>query len=446
MVEDVRCFEGEQCAILRPVTLLVGENSTGKTSFLGCFRAVGELFRGPRYLFDSPRIDFNQEPFLMGSFRDIVRSRRGRDGRINEFRLGVVANPPRRLGIAPYPIHFSFCERGSEPSIASYRMQFTQDLHLEVKRKSDSCTQVSTPSCTVDLDVPFNLPPALLFRLSHYATDRRRPSSGLEGVEAVSELLSELRRLGRASETDASSDYWDFAGELVPSLPDLTSIAPLRSKPKRTYDPVRESASPDGEHVPMLMMRLDRTEKGQWDSLHDHLVDFGGQSGLFSDIKVKRHGKQMSDPFQIQVKVRSGSHANLMDVGDGVSQSLPILVDLMGDSKRPQTFLLQQPEVHLHPRGQAELASLFIQSCKERRNRFLIETHSDHVVDRVRISVRRGDLKHEDVSVLYFEPNRNSVRIRNLSLDKQGNLRDAPAGYRDFFLRETDRLLGFRDE
>jgi len=151
MVEDVRCFEGEQRAILRPVTLLVGETSTGKTSFLGCFRAVVELFRGARYLFDSPRIDFNQDPFLMGSFRDIVRSRRGRDGRINEFRLGVVANPPRRLGIAPYPIHFSFCERGSEPSIASYRMQFTQDLHLEVKRKSDSCTQISTPSCTVDL-------------------------------------------------------------------------------------------------------------------------------------------------------------------------------------------------------------------------------------------------------------------------------------------------------
>ena len=194
----------------------------------------------------------------------------------------------------------------------------------------------------------------------------------------------------------------------------------------------------------MLLMRLDRTKKGQWDSLHDQLVEFGTQSGLFSDIKVKHHGRQMSDPFQLQVKVRSGSHANIMDVGYGVSQSLPILVDLMNASK--QTFLLQQPEVHLHPRGQAELASLFVQSWKAQKNRFLIETHSDHVVDRVRISVRRGDLKPEDVSVLYFEPKRNSVQIHSLSLDKQGNLLDAPPGYRDFFLRETDRLLGFCDD
>ena len=194
----------------------------------------------------------------------------------------------------------------------------------------------------------------------------------------------------------------------------------------------------------MLLMRLDRKEKSQWNSLHDHLVAFGAQSGLFSDIKVKRHGKQMSDPFQLQVKVRSGSHANIMDVGYGVSQSLPILVDLM--NARRQTFLLQQPEIHLHPRGQAELASLFIQSWKRRKHRFLIETHSDHVVDRVRIAVRLGELKADDVSILYFEPKRNSVQIHNLSLDKQGNLLNAPPGYRDFFLRETDRLLGFRDD
>ena len=113
----------------------------------------------------------------------------------------------------------------------------------------------------------------------------------------------------------------------------MIPVAPLRSKPKRTYDPVREVMSPEGEHVPMLMMRLDHGEKRHWASLHDELVRFGRDSGLFMDIKVKRHGRQMSDPFQLQVKVRSGSHANLMDVGYGVSQSLPILVEAM-DAKQ----------------------------------------------------------------------------------------------------------------
>ena len=78
----------------------------------------------------------------------------------------------------------------------------------------------------------------------------------------------------------------------------------------------------------------------------------------------------MSDPFQLQVKVRTGPHANIMDVGYGISQSLPILVDLMHEEQ--SVFLLQQPEVHLHPRGQAQLASLFIESCKKRGNRFLV--------------------------------------------------------------------------
>ena len=263
-------------------------------------------------------------------------------------------------------------------------------------------------------------------------------------LKPVVEALSRLREGGGLPH-----------GLSLPHLSDLTPVAPLRSKPKRTYDPVRETASPEGEHIPMLMMRLDRTSKEHWDSLHDDLVEFGRGSGLFSDIKVKRHGKQMSDPFQLQVKVRSGPHANIMDVGYGISQSLPILVDLMAVdpyARLPRqvkpgagTFLLQQPEVHLHPRGQAQLASLFIQAFKKRHNRFLIETHSDHIVDRVCISVRQGKLKPDDVPILYFEPNGNAVSIHNISVDAEGNLCGAPPGYREFFLRETDRLLGFAD-
>ena len=232
----------------------------------------------------------------------------------------------------------------------------------------------------------------------------------------------------------------------LPHLADLIPVAPLRSKPKRTYDPVRETASAEGKHIPMLMMRLDRTNKKDWDSLHDDLVEFGRNAGLFSDVKVKRHGKQMSDPFQLQVKVRSGPHANIMDVGYGISQSLPILVDIMAARPREgRTFLLQQPEVHLHPRGQAQLASLFIGAFKKQGNRFLIETHSDYIVDRVRIAVRQGALKPDDVAILYFEPKGNAVSIHSMSLDADGNLHGAPAGYREFFLRETDRLLGFAD-
>ena len=164
---------------------------------------------------------------------------------------------------------------------------------------------------------------------------------------------------------------------------------------------------------------------------------------MFSDINVRRLGKQMSDPFQLQVKARSQTPANIMDVGYGVSQSLPILVDI--HSHRDSLFLLQQPEVHLHPRAQAELATVFAESVRKNGNSFMIETHSDHIVDRMRILVRQGKIPAEDVSILYFEPVRNAVQIHNIEVDGDGNLENAPSGYRDFFLRESDRLLGFED-
>ncbi len=228
------------------------------------------------------------------------------------------------------------------------------------------------------------------------------------------------------------------------SFPPLIPVAPLRSKPKRTYDPIREITSPEGEHVPMLLMRLERTDKSGWDTLHDDLVSFGRTSGLFTDIALKRpQGRQMSDPFQLQFKVRSGSRANVMDVGYGVSQSLPILVDV--NRAKESTFLMQQPEVHLHPRAQAELSGLLLNSFKKNGNRFLIETHSDYIIDRVRILTRKKILSPEDVSILYFAPKGSEVEVHNINLDDNGNLQDVPPGYREFFIRESDMLLGFRD-
>ena len=432
ILRDVRCFQGEQRGGLRPVTLLVGENSTGKTTFLGCYGVLHRVFSRP-YFGHEP--DFNEEPFPMGSFRDVVRSRRGPGGRIDEFRLGLEVESARG-GMPPYSLLVTFREKGSQPVVSSLRFDFRADSFLELQPTPGGGTAFRIPSRTVEAPVPFD---EAMFEVGFLTElDRENLPDALSGLQPVADYL---RGLFRRPEATAGRRH------AIPSwllrLPELVPVAPLRSKPRRTYDPVRETASPEGEHVPMRMMRLSRTEKGGWTSLHDGLVAFGRGSGLFSDIKVKSHGRQMSDPFQLQVKVRSGPHANIMDVGYGVNQSLPILVDVMAATGR--TFLLQQPEVHLHPRGQAELASLFVEAAGKRGNRFLIETHSDYIIDRVRISVRKRILKPDDVSILYFEPAGAAVTIRALTLDAEGNLRNAPAGYRDFFLKETDRLLGFAD-
>ena len=446
-LQDVRCFEGEQRGRLRPITLLVGENSTGKTTFLGCYRVLSSILPEYGVMEDSP--DFNMEPFAMGSFRDIVRSRRGRSGRIDEFKLGFEFGAQQDSSVSR--LTTTFREEGSQPIISSLHFRFASGSFLKLRRGDDSGTVLEVPGRTLATHLPFDSALGLLI----LAEDSERSSDQLlSGSSELRTIVKTIRDAGAESSRRHGDSRRQPSTFALPRLPKLVPVAPLRSKPKRTYDPVRETASPEGEHIPMLMMRLDHTDKPHWKTLHDGLVEFGRSSGLFSDIKVKRHGKQMSDPFQLQVKVRSGHNANIMDVGYGVSQSLPILVDIMAANGRSRvaqrrtsdsTFLLQQPEVHLHPRGQAELTSLFVEAFKKRGNRFLIETHSDYIIDRVRILVRQGQLKPDDVAILYFEPKGNAVKIHNMGLDEAGNLEDAPAGYREFFLKETDKLLGFAD-
>ncbi len=425
LVRDVRCFHGEQRGALRPLTLLVGENSTGKTTFLACCALMHRLASNALAV-----ADFNQEPFLLGAFRDIVRSRRGPAGRIDEFGLGLRIAPPDGDAVT---FSVTFQERGSEPFVASCRFDRGERDFVEATRIAAGCVRFVAPEATFEVDVP---PSEGLLRWVFFLSGHETARSVRGGAGGRwRDIAKRLHRMRTKSFESMFAFY---------QLPSATALAPLRSKPRRTYDPVRETASSEGAHTPMLLMRLHRTDKPHWTPLHRDLVEFGAQSGLFSDIKVKTHGGQMSDPFQLQVKAGGSAAANIMDVGYGVSQSLPILVDVM--EKKRELFLLQQPEVHLHPRGQAALASLFVESARKRGNRFVIETHSDFIIDRVRIAVGKGLLRPSDVSILYFEPTaRKGVRIHDMTLGPAGDLQGAPKGYREFFLEETDRLFGVAD-
>ena len=186
--------------------------------------------------------------------------------------------------------------------------------------------------------------------------------------------------------------------------------------------------------------------KKTWTSLKNSLEHFGQSAGLFDEISIKALGKKGSEPFQVQIRKFSGNlkgpPRNLIDTGYGVSQVLPVITELLRDDAPPM-FLLQQPEVHLHPSAQAALGSLFCKVASPTRQ-LVVETHSDHLLDRVRMDVRDGKapLKPDDVSILFFERGALDVHIHSLRLDKNGNVGDAPESYRKFFMEETTRSLG----
>lgn len=228
--------------------------------------------------------------------------------------------------------------------------------------------------------------------------------------------------------------------------------APIRSHPLRTYNPSLLEYDAGGDYVPSYLANLYRRNADEWQLLKGQLEEFGNVSQLFDEIQVRSFGKSDGDPFQIQVRKHSGPKSrprkgpwrNLIDVGYGVSQALPVLTELLRPDG-PTMFLLQQPEVDLHPQAQAALGTLFCQTASAGRQ-LIIETHSDYIIDRVRMDVRDGTtgLKPEDVSILYFEPGDVAVKIHSIRIDKAGNVLDAPKSYGNFFMDEVSRSIGLR--
>jgi predicted ATPase len=100
--------------------------------------------------------------------------------------------------------------------------------------------------------------------------------------------------------------------------------------------------------------------------------------------------------------------------------------------------------VHLHPKAQAQIGSLLGFLAIKQKKQFLVETHSDYLVDRVRMDIREGKhgLKPKDVCILYFERKGAKVVVHPMELDECGNLFGAPSGYRRFFLEEEKRFIG----
>lgn len=150
--------------------------------------------------------------------------------------------------------------------------------------------------------------------------------------------------------------------------------------------------------------------------------------------EIASGGDRISDLVLIDKRTKTAvSHR---DVGIGISQVIPILVSCYGLSDA--LVAIEQPEIHLHPRLQAELGSVFAESIKPPyNNRFILETHSEHLMLRLQKLIREGQLKPEDVSVIYVDSNSEGSQCLELRLDEEGDFIDEwPDGFFEDDFRE----------
>lgn len=272
---------------------------------------------------------------------------------------------------------------------------------------------------------------------------------GLDGFIPVGlrqnqrETLPELetfRRYGpsRLRMRDLTLDVGGFAvdcGRLLDdALANLYPMGPFRRGPQRWY--IYTGSNPrdvgySGDLLPDLLYR--RPE------LVDETNNWLAKLEIGYQIKVQTVGTRSQDLFEVRlVDKRRGREVDvaLSDVGFGVSQVLPFIVQSLASER--QTITIEQPEVHIHPRLQADIGDLLAATIQPPRlHRFIIETHSEHLVLRMQRLVREGKLKPEDVSIIYVTRGINGSSSQRLRLDKSGDfVDDWPGGFFPERLRE----------
>jgi energy-coupling factor transporter ATP-binding protein EcfA2 len=425
ILENVRSLSGHHIIPIKPLTLLIGENSSGKSTFLATLSVVCNTPQYPVW----PR--FNDPPYNLGGYDTIATYKSDSDGQAGYFAIG------HRV------------KRGAD-------RDYTEVLAKYINNRGDaelSDFSIKSPDGSFRLYLKEKDIDYYTARLSPTGKGKptefrvRRGSGNYRKTDFLSFIISNILDIQMRVIAGRRKERRDFdLISLIKTLAHITladslSIAPIRTKPSRTYDQASDDYSPEGSHIPYLLARIlsEDANSDQKRGLKNALEQFGKESGLFEKIEVKQLGDYLGDPFQILV-TPSGISVNLQDVGYGVSQALPVIVQsVLVDA--PDLMLLQQPEVHLHPKAQAALGSFFTRLISKSNKQFVIETHSDFIVDRIRQEVASGAIDFNSVGILFFDKQDFETKVHVISLDKLGNILNAPPSYREFFLREELNLL-----
>ena len=455
---NFRAFAATGPLEIRPLTFLVGENSAGKTSFLAALNYIWQI-RVHR-----PLPSFNESPFDLGTFEEIVHRVPGStppDCFMLEIEDDVTVRPRRYLpsrfrsrdreieeSSGKAKLNLIFQDKIYNPSLRSFNFSYNNyelninliDKNMILKYNNDIILDSSKESSYFD-DTFFEF----------YDTFFEEFEIFLD-ISYIIHMMPRLEALERSQKADknpktdgiirALAITSTALDQLIETSPrKILASAPARSNPIRVYMLTDQSRSPEGEHTPQILFKISQSDKNKWKNIKKKLEKFGRDSEMFSRINVNKYQKSGSSPFHINV-TRKKIKSNIVDVGYGVSQALPILTDLILNSNK-SGFLFQQPEVHLHPQAQAALGGFFVDYLKDNTDSTIVaETHSDYMIDRVRICVQKDQIDPKNVLILYFDPKETETKIHSITIDGQGNLLNIPEGYRNFFVKEQMDLLG----
>ncbi len=365
--ENYKAFAEKQTIQLKPITILIGKNSSGKSSIAKLFTLLENSLSGE---IEEPLLVKNNGVELGAEFRDLV------------------------FGRASTPI--------------SFEIQFEDNRTLGIKILQDKLKY--------DLDI-------LEWSLDDF-TITYTPENGFTDYKGT-KYKTKFRgfipyeiRTSKGKNKLLKSNLSNF--EI-----DVDYIGPFRILPERQFYLSGQIEFKDtgikGENAYAMLgvsqrLRTDLHEKvSKWYEEH-----FDGWKLVVKD----------SNPFIEILLSKNDTDVNIVDVGQGMNQVLPLVV--RANEKRENSIIvIEQPELHLHPAAHADLAELFARSAKENNQTFVIETHSENILLRLRKLVIENDFgfTKDDFIIYWVEDSEfGGQELKEITVDEKGVLSDWSEG------------------
>lgn len=426
--KNYRAFQDTGWIVLKPLTVIVGPNNSGKTSLLSPLLLMGQTMSSREatapFVTRGPLID-------LGLYENIAHKGDISRDQFFGFRYHVHSKPRKatRLGSTPpggIEVTLSPSGQTNEPTVKTFELKdFYNRSLLTQSRLKNGHYGISSEWIK-------NLHPREL-----KAIQQSKPINFLFSSASALRAYQQQDKSEQSVDANFSkpfSRYLTALAYMVDALNEifinLTYIGPLRDRPRRYYEITNDtppSVGSHGEHMASVLYRelpAIKKELDEWIAR----FEFGSELVL-KDLSA---GQLFSLLF---VEPKEQRQTNIADSGFGASQVLPLIVQALTAPKTSLT-IAEQPEIHLNPRLQYALADLLVEMANNDR-RVVVETHSEHLLLRLRRLVADGKISSRDVALYFVEKSEGVSTIRDISLEENGAISKWPKGFFEDSLRES---------
>lgn len=409
-------FRGLQNQVidLKKVNFLVGENSTGKSSLIKAISLLSDF----RFWMNGELIT---EDFELGVFEDILSAENTRDF----FSLGVILDDQKAINIMCF-----FNDEGL-PKLKK-QIFFVNKIMIVISRenKTNKISYKIVRNVNINFDSVNEIIDYTLSKdfkkIKEFSVPAEYPANA-PLYYCLQFLLNENNELKNIFKKGRENIFMHMREYMY--------VAPIRAKPQSIYVGTKASFNAEGSQTPYIIRDAIKAKSKGIEAIRS----FGQESGMFDDVVTSVFGDKEVAPFELKVK-KGKNEFRISSVGYGVSQILPIIVDMLFSNA--QIMLIQQPEVHLHPKAQAAFGKFLYEMSKvKKQTTYIVETHSDYIIDRFRYCEKID--KEKVSSQVYFSKNdtrHNQIQVIPINNDGKYN-EDDIYEFRAFFLDEAIKLM-----